>query len=110
MSKETQIPFIENTHKGDHGHSPAPAPYHSRTPLHTLQQAFLDLRLTMFIHYNMATYQDLEWGSDRGPVDIFNPTNLDTDQWADAAIAAGMTGAFLTTKVLDLPLEVSMPF
>ena len=84
-------------------HKPAPEPYASRTPLHELQQAFLDLRLTMFIHYNMATYQDLEWGSDRGPVDIFNPTHLDTDQWAKAALSAGMKGGFLTTKVCFTP-------
>ncbi|KZV62329.1 glycoside hydrolase family 29 protein, partial [Peniophora sp. CONT] len=55
----------------------------------------------MFIHYNIATYQDLEWGSDRGPVDIFNPTHLDTDQWAKAALSAGMKGGFLTTKHHD---------
>ncbi|KAI0312091.1 alpha-L-fucosidase [Amylostereum chailletii] len=49
----------------------------------------------------MATYQDLQWGDDRQPTTIFNPTHLDTDQWADAAIAANMKGAFLTTKHHD---------
>jgi hypothetical protein len=36
-----------------------PAAYPTLTPLHELQQAFLDLRLTMFLHFNMATFQDL---------------------------------------------------
>lgn len=74
-------------------------PYHVRTPLKELQKAFLDLRFCMFVHFNMATFQDLEWGDDRQPTEAFNPTNLDTDQWADAACSAGMKGGFLTTKV-----------
>lgn len=53
----------------------------------------------MFIHFNIATYQDLEWGDESQPVSAFNPSKLDTDQWADAAISAGMRGAFLTAKV-----------
>lgn len=55
----------------------------------------------MFLHFNMATYQDLEWGDDTQPDSAFNPTKLDTDQWADAAADAGMKGAFLTTKYHD---------
>lgn len=53
----------------------------------------------MFIHFNIATYQDLEWGDEWQPVSAFNPTKLDTDQWAEAAVSAGMKGAFLTAKV-----------
>ncbi|KAI0027734.1 alpha-L-fucosidase [Vararia minispora EC-137] len=49
----------------------------------------------------MATYQDLEWGDDKQPTELFNPTNLDTDQWADAAVEAQMKAAFLTTKHHD---------
>lgn len=75
------------------------APYRTHTPLAELQKAFLDLRFCMFIHFNMATFQDLEWGDDRQPVETFNPTCLDTDQWAEAALSAGMKGGFLTTKV-----------
>lgn len=74
-------------------------PYNSASRLGELQKAFLDLRFCMFIHYNMATYQDLEWGDDRQPLKVFNPTNLDTEQWAEAACSAGMKGGFLTTKV-----------
>ncbi|QDV73862.1 alpha-L-fucosidase [Botrimarina mediterranea] len=78
-----------------------PEPYRSETDLHTLQQRFVDLRFGMFIHYNMATYQDREWGDPKGPTEAFDPTRLDTDQWAEAARSAGMTYGCLTTKHHD---------
>ncbi|AIE86113.1 coagulation factor 5/8 type domain-containing protein [Fimbriimonas ginsengisoli Gsoil 348] len=76
-------------------------PYAKDRPLHELQQAFLDLRFGMFIHFNMATFQDREWGDPTSPPDLFNPTHLDTDQWAEAAKSAGMTWGCLTTKHHD---------
>jgi alpha-L-fucosidase len=69
--------------------------------LRELQQEFLDLRFGMFLHFNMATYQDREWGDPRGAVEAFDPTNLDTDQWAAAARSAGMRYACLTAKHHD---------
>ncbi len=66
-----------------------------------LQQRFLDLRLGMFIHFNMATFQDREWGDPTAAPDVFNPTQLDTDQWAETAKSAGMTWGCLTTKHHD---------
>jgi len=66
-----------------------------------LQQRFLDLRFGMFLHFNMATFQDREWGDPTAPADQFDPTALDTDQWARAARAARMTWGCLTTKHHD---------
>jgi alpha-L-fucosidase len=66
-----------------------------------LQQEFLDLRFGMFVHFNMATFQDREWGDPTAPPDQFNPTALDTDQWAETALAANMTWGCLTTKHHD---------
>jgi alpha-L-fucosidase len=66
-----------------------------------LQQEFLDLRFGMFVHFNMATFQDREWGDPTAPPDQFNPTALDTDQWAETALAANMTCGCLTTKHHD---------
>lgn len=80
---------------------PAPPSYRADQPLHKLQQAFLDLRFGMFIHFNMATFQDREWGDPRGPTEAFNPTALDTDGWAKAALSAGMQYGCLTTKHHD---------
>src|SRR5260370_6115845 len=70
-------------------------------PLLDLQQRFVDLRCGMVVHFNMATFQDREWGdrtSAPGPV---HPTPLDADQWAAAAQSANMTGGCLTTRHHD---------
>src|ERR1700742_4612412 len=70
-------------------------------PLLELQQRFVDLRFGMFLHFNMATFQDREWGDPTSPADLFHPTALDTDQWAAAAKSANMTWACLTTRHHD---------
>lgn len=75
--------------------------YHSDKALLQLQQEFVDLRFGMFLHFNMATFQDREWGDPTGPTTAFDPSNLDTDQWAKAALSAGMTYGCLTTKHHD---------
>ena len=66
-----------------------------------LQQQFVDLRFGMFLHFNMATFQDREWGDPTSPPDLFHPTALDTDQWAAAARSANMTWGCLTTRHHD---------
>jgi alpha-L-fucosidase len=66
-----------------------------------LQQRFVDLRFGMFLHFNMATYQDREWGDPTSAPDLFHPTALDTDQWATAAKSAKMTWGCLTTRHHD---------
>ena len=56
-----------------------PQPYRQDRPLLELQEAFLDLRFGMFLHFNMATFQDREWGDPEGPTAAFDPSSLDTD-------------------------------
>ena len=70
-------------------------------PLLELQQRFVDLRFGMFLHFNMATFQDREWGDPTSPPELFHPTALDTDQWAAAAKSASMTWGCLTTRHHD---------
>jgi alpha-L-fucosidase len=70
-------------------------------PLLDLQQRFVDLRFGMFLHFNMATFQNREWGDPTSPADLFRPTALDTDQWAAAAKSANMTWGCLTTRHHD---------
>lgn len=95
LAASAALPTLEFTQ------SKTMTPYHSDKPLLDVQQAFIDLRFGMFIHFNMATFQDREWGDPTGPVEAFDPTNLDTDQWAAAAKSAGMQYACLTTKHHD---------
>lgn len=78
-----------------------PSPYRADRPLHELQGRFLDTRMGMFLHFNMATFQDREWGDPTGPAEAFDPTHLDTDQWAAAAKSAHMGYGCLTTKHHD---------
>jgi len=66
-----------------------------------LQQRFVDLRFGMFLHFNMATFQDREWGDPTSSPELFNPTALDIDQWAAAAKSAKMTWGCLTTRHHD---------
>src|SRR5690606_32867970 len=80
---------------------PLMQPYRTDRPLRDLQQDFVDLRFGMFLHFNMATFQDREWGDPTGPIELFDPTAFDTDQWAEAAKSAGMTFGCLTTKHHD---------
>jgi alpha-L-fucosidase len=70
-------------------------------PLLDLQQRFVDLRFGMFVHFNMATFQDREWGDPAAAAEVFHPTALDTDQWAAAARSANMTWGCLTTRHHD---------
>ena len=64
-----------------------------------MQEDFLKLKFGMFIHFNLATYKDVEWVSGyHSPAD-FNPGGtINTDAWADAAVSAGMKYAILTAK------------
>jgi len=78
------------------------------------QLNFINLRFGTFIHFNSATVQfhdspdiiDWEYDHENGdqprlyPFDptLWNPTQLDTDVWADMAKKAGCRFAALTTK------------
>lgn len=54
-----------------------------------------------FIHFNMNTFTNLEWGEGQENPINFNPTNLDCNQWARIAKKAGMKGLILTVKHHD---------
>ncbi|MEG2450731.1 MAG: alpha-L-fucosidase [Clostridia bacterium] len=54
-----------------------------------------------FITFGMNTITDKEWGDGKTPVTMFNPANLDTDQWCRIIANAGMKGVILTVKHHD---------
>ena len=70
----------------------------TKRDLEGLQADFLSWKFGMFIHYNMGTYAGVEWSDGKEDPLIFNPTDLDCEQWADAAAAAKMKYATLTVK------------
>jgi alpha-L-fucosidase len=64
----------------------------------SLQQEFVNLGFGMFIHYNIPTYGSDDWADPDASPAVFNPTKLNTDQWAEAARSANMSYGCLTTK------------
>jgi alpha-L-fucosidase len=76
----------------------------NKAPVKSLDEVraeFLNLRFGMFIHFNMASYYEIEWVEPGKDPMTFNPTKLNIGQWADAAQSAGMKYAVLTTKHED---------
>ena len=53
------------------------------------QVAWQDMEMTMFIHFAPSTWQDTQHDNLSTPLSAINPERLDTDQWADVAVAMG---------------------
>lgn len=65
------------------------------------QMDWFNTELYAFVHFTVNTYTGLEWGLGNEDEAIFNPVDLDCDQWVEAVKSAGCKGLVLTAKHHD---------
>ncbi|QEU90060.1 alpha-L-fucosidase [Streptomyces kanamyceticus] len=65
------------------------------------QIAWQKLEQTAFLHFGVNTFTGLEWGTGDEDPNVFQPSGLDTDQWARALRDGGFKLAILTVKHHD---------
>ncbi len=62
---------------------------------------YQQMELIGFIHFTVNTFTDKEWGYGDESPEIFNPSEMDVEQWAKTAKAVGMKQLILTAKHHD---------
>lgn len=65
------------------------------------QTEWMRLERTFFLHFGPNTFRGVEWGNGRESPSIFNPTNLDANQWVSAMKEAGGNLLILVSKHHD---------
>lgn len=79
--------------------TPPPVPF---GPLLSERQiAWHEMEFYAFVHFNMNTFTDKEWGFGDESPELFNPTQLDCRQWARVFRDAGIKGIIITAKHHD---------
>ena len=65
------------------------------------QLEWQQMEFTAFLHFGMNTFTGNEWGHGTDSPELFNPSELDCEQWVKALKAGGFKMALLTAKHHD---------
>jgi alpha-L-fucosidase len=98
MKKLLLLPFLIVLSCAEKKVSP-PAP-HGPVPS-SAQLGWHNMEMNAFIHFTTNTFTGLEWGNGSESPSIFNPSQLDADQWLRILKNTGFKGVILTCKHHD---------
>ena len=65
------------------------------------QLEWQQMELTAFLHFGINTFTGNEWGSGQDDPNLFNPTELDCEQWVRTLKEGGFKMAIITAKHHD---------